>query len=206
MQSATTSKTSGPYRIVIAVAFDATTHHVLREGFRLSGRRSGCELHAVHAVSDSGSVADTEQRMIDATEELNEHLEALWGEAAERRVMGHIRAGKPVDTILQVAVDVNADLLVVGTHQRAGIERLLVGSTAESVLHKACCPVLVALPKDYRGEAQTPGIEPPCNECLVTRALGDHAPYWCERHSKRYAAPHLYVPRDEGRNSLMPTY
>jgi nucleotide-binding universal stress UspA family protein len=38
---------------------------------------------------------------------------------------------------------VNADLIVMGTHGRTGLPRLLMGSVAEKVLRKALCPVLV---------------------------------------------------------------
>jgi len=47
-----------------------------------------------------------------------------------------------VDEILQRAVDMPADLIVMGTHGRSGVDRLVLGSVAERVLAKARCPVL----------------------------------------------------------------
>lgn len=44
--------------------------------------------------------------------------------------------------ILKLAAEVDADFIVMGTHGRAGISRLLVGSTAEGVVRHASCPVL----------------------------------------------------------------
>jgi K+-sensing histidine kinase KdpD len=50
--------------------------------------------------------------------------------------------GDPSAVILDVAREINADLIVLGTHGRKGISRLFVGSVAEQVVRKAECPVL----------------------------------------------------------------
>jgi nucleotide-binding universal stress UspA family protein len=46
------------------------------------------------------------------------------------------------DEILQVADEIGADLIVLGTHGRTGLGRLLMGSVAEQVVRRARCPVL----------------------------------------------------------------
>ena len=53
-----------------------------------------------------------------------------------------IREGDTASEILSQAIDMKADLLVMGTHGRSGFERLLLGSVTEKVLRKASCPVL----------------------------------------------------------------
>ena len=53
-----------------------------------------------------------------------------------------IREGTAAGEILDAAVELDADLLVIGTHGRSGFERLVLGSVAEKVLRKAPCPVL----------------------------------------------------------------
>ena len=50
------------------------------------------------------------------------------------------------DAILQQAEALTADLLVLGSHGFTGVNRLLLGSTAESVLHHAAVPVLIVPP------------------------------------------------------------
>lgn len=50
--------------------------------------------------------------------------------------------GEPVPVILQTAQEIGADLIVMGTHGRTGLRRLLMGSVAENVVRKAACPVL----------------------------------------------------------------
>jgi nucleotide-binding universal stress UspA family protein len=53
-----------------------------------------------------------------------------------------LREGNTAGEILEQADSMKADLLVIGTHGRAGFDRLLLGSVAEKVLRKASCPVL----------------------------------------------------------------
>jgi universal stress protein A len=51
--------------------------------------------------------------------------------------------GNPGDEIVDYARKIGADLIVMGTHGRGGLRRVLLGSVAEKVLRAACCPVLV---------------------------------------------------------------
>jgi nucleotide-binding universal stress UspA family protein len=56
--------------------------------------------------------------------------------------------GDPAAEIVQYAIDASIDLIVMGTHGRTGLERLLMGSVAEKVMREAPCSVLVVkLPK-----------------------------------------------------------
>jgi nucleotide-binding universal stress UspA family protein len=56
--------------------------------------------------------------------------------------------GDPATEIVRYARDAGIDLIVMGTHGRTGLERLLMGSVAEKVLREAPCSVLVVkLPK-----------------------------------------------------------
>jgi nucleotide-binding universal stress UspA family protein len=50
--------------------------------------------------------------------------------------------GVPFVEIIKTAKERNADLIVIGTHGRTGIDHMLFGSTAEKVVRKAACPVL----------------------------------------------------------------
>jgi nucleotide-binding universal stress UspA family protein len=55
-----------------------------------------------------------------------------------------LQEGSPTEVILRTAEEVHADLIVMGTHGRTGLGRLLLGSVAEAVLRQAPCPVLTA--------------------------------------------------------------
>lgn len=54
-----------------------------------------------------------------------------------------LREGTPAEEILRAADDVGADLIVMGSHGRTGLGRLLMGSVAEAVMRRAGCPVLL---------------------------------------------------------------
>lgn len=58
-----------------------------------------------------------------------------------------LREGKPADEILSAAREWEADAIVIGTRGRSGVSRLVLGSTAESVVRHAPCPVLVVKPR-----------------------------------------------------------
>lgn len=53
-----------------------------------------------------------------------------------------LRTGDARDVINQTAKEIGADLIVVGTHGRRGVTRVLLGSVAETVVRTAPCPVL----------------------------------------------------------------
>ncbi len=54
-----------------------------------------------------------------------------------------VRGGHPAREILAVAEEIQANLIVLGSHGRGGFEHLLLGSVAERVMRKAGCPVMV---------------------------------------------------------------
>jgi nucleotide-binding universal stress UspA family protein len=53
-----------------------------------------------------------------------------------------LKAGDAVAEILSMARHLPCDLIVLGTHGRTGLDRLLMGSVAEQIVRKAPCPVL----------------------------------------------------------------
>lgn len=71
-------------------------------------------------------------------------LHALRSPLPTVRVEHRLREGDAADEILRLAAEAPCDLIVMGTHGRKGVSRLLMGSVAEAVLRKAPCPVLTA--------------------------------------------------------------
>jgi len=93
-------------------------------------------------------------------------LEGSLGEAAEAdlaslvgpaqraglNAAAEVRDGQPAAEIVRMGQELRADLIVMGTHGRAGFQRFLLGSVAETVLRRATCPVLT-VPPGARGKA-----------------------------------------------------
>ncbi|EKO38044.1 MAG: universal stress protein UspA-like protein [Solidesulfovibrio magneticus str. Maddingley MBC34] len=61
---------------------------------------------------------------------------------------GLVLAGYPAEEILAAAEEQHADLIVMGTHGRTGIDRIIFGSVAEKVVKSARCPVLTVKPRE----------------------------------------------------------
>lgn len=65
-------------------------------------------------------------------------------EEAGARVTSHIVSGDPADAICDAAVELDVDLVVTGTQGRSGLDKFLLGSVAERVVHICSRPVMVA--------------------------------------------------------------
>jgi nucleotide-binding universal stress UspA family protein len=83
------------------------------------------------------------QELAEAGEELERTAAALTSTAVDKR----IEVGDVSGTICKVAADLNVDVIVVGSHGRGALERLLLGSVSDQVVRHAPCPVLVIRPR-----------------------------------------------------------
>ena len=146
----------------------------------------GAELHMVHVVPQlEGMPAAI---AIDGARDL---LERTCEEAGLGKTPTlHINAGVPWREIVQLAANLHADAIILGTHDRGSLSRMLLGSVTEEVMRKAGCPVYVARAKDH--SATTPEIEPPCTACVAIQAQTSGRTLWCERHTKRHAHGRLH--------------
>lgn len=63
------------------------------------------------------------------------------------KVSRFLKVGSPRDEIIATADEWDADLIILGTHGRTGLDHFIAGSVAESVVRKAQCPVLI-IPKE----------------------------------------------------------
>ena len=78
-----------------------------------------------------------------------------WGSEAQasvRDIEKLVVRGVPFVEIIKTARDRGVDLIVIGTHGRTGIDHMLFGSTAEKVVRKAPCAVLVVRHPEHRFE------------------------------------------------------
>jgi nucleotide-binding universal stress UspA family protein len=90
-------------------------------------------------------------KVLRATEDHSEVLlKQFCHDAVERlsKVRYHVRTGDPFERILDGAEDLATDLIVLATHGRTGIKRLVIGNVAEKVVRHAPCPVLTMKPKN----------------------------------------------------------
>jgi universal stress protein A len=63
-----------------------------------------------------------------------------------------VRGGIPETVIVEVAAELDIDLIVMSTHGRTGIVHFILGSVAETVIRESGCPVLIVKSKPVAGE------------------------------------------------------
>ncbi len=148
------------HRIVVGVDFTETGDRALDDAIELSAWREG-ELHPVFVLQQErkGKLAELDRALETARDRLRERVITRCqaaGRRGEQHVVLHVRVGDPAKALHQVAVDVDADLIVVGTHGRRGLEKMLIGSVADSLVRTARLPVLVARPKQLEELERTP--------------------------------------------------
>lgn len=94
---------------------------------------------------------EAQKELVEAAKSLvNERVKKLTEVFGRQSVTAEVREGYVTDTILEAAKDWPADLIVVGSHGRTGITRLLLGSVSEAVVSQAPCSVeIVKMPKKH---------------------------------------------------------
>jgi nucleotide-binding universal stress UspA family protein len=111
----------------------------------------GAELLLFHVVAPGGYPAEglvpprLHRELVDSVHrEAHEGMGRLLEHVAEPflKVRSRIQEGSPAAAILDVAREEQADLIVVGTHSRTGLERVALGSVADRVIRQAACPVV----------------------------------------------------------------
>lgn len=141
-------------RILAATDFSHEAEAALTASLALlGGPPAETEVILLHACQvpyelglDSGyiSAASGLQQCRDLMQPVQRRLEETAGQLHESGSRTRILAieGYPPEVIVEQAEQVGADLIVMGTHGRTGLAHVLLGSTAERVIHRAPCPVL----------------------------------------------------------------
>jgi len=147
-------------QVVVAYDFSDTADVALERALDLV---IGAPDHVLHFIT----VLDSSQPYRTADEIQHQLLERLrWlfearAPSADVEFFVHARIGQPVEEILGLAEEVGADLILMGSHGRTGVRRVLLGSVSEAVLRGARCPVLVARKKGYEHVALEKVVETP---------------------------------------------
>jgi nucleotide-binding universal stress UspA family protein len=113
--------------------------------------REGAKLVLLRAVEMHGApFLDPVDAQVAAIEEAEKYLAGVAARAREggaTDVETSVWYGPPVDSIADAAQFRKADLIVMSTHGRSGLGRLVLGSVAESVLRATSTPILLLRPQ-----------------------------------------------------------
>jgi nucleotide-binding universal stress UspA family protein len=145
-------------RILVPVDGSATANRGLKEALRLAKahRARLCLLHVVEEffVAQAGEAIAYAEEMFDALKASGRKVLARAQATARSRgarsstVLVESIAQPVADVIVRQARRFKADLIVLGTHGRRGVRRMVLGSDAEQVLRRAPCPVLLVRASD----------------------------------------------------------
>jgi nucleotide-binding universal stress UspA family protein len=184
-------------RFKLVVGVDASDHadEVVEFALDQAARHERPELHLLQVVD-----AETEE----ALQTARQHLAAVVGskldtfvpdaERGDWRVRLHVRAGGAADEILALALEVAADLLVIGGHTE-GRRHPHLGHTSSSVLASSPCPtLLVRVAEQESHDLATQQ----CPDCVRVRAESDGEVWFCDQHTGGYLSTStLLMPHSE---------
>jgi nucleotide-binding universal stress UspA family protein len=205
--NAESSSLSGRGSLLIATDFSESSTQATMHGLQ-TATQWGTTPHVVHVCEKSMDLLAIDfrgERMLLTPEKgqqlVAEHVDQLlqsyrntYGEPGFGVAMSHIAVGDPADSIVKLAEELRVSMIVVGTSRKKGVERLLLGSTAERVVRRAGCAVLVSRPLEPSPEE---AIEPPCPACVAERRSTGGAEVWCATHRQQHERRHTYHYRDK---------
>jgi nucleotide-binding universal stress UspA family protein len=151
--------------VLFATDFSATSEAALPYATVIC-RRFGSTLHSAHVLSDAsllmmtGGVDYVSMSTIyeDAHTEAGVKLDQISSHLEGIKHHNYVRHGQVWKNLAGIVDENQIDLIVVGTHGRSGLGKLLLGSVAEDILRHAPCPVLTVGPK-VSGRAKLPAIQ-----------------------------------------------
>ena len=156
-------------KILIAIDYDPTAQKVTEAGYALAKVMNAKTilLHVISNVTyysslnyspimgfEGFSSVDTVQ--IDTIEEIQKvaqtYLDKSKQHLGDERIQTVVKNGDYGETILKTAKELDVDIIVMGTHSRRGLEKILVGSVAEKVLRHSLIPVFIIPTKALEGK------------------------------------------------------
>ncbi len=150
--------------VLFATDFSSTSESAFPYAVAIC-RRFGATMHAAHVLSDAsllmmtGGVDYVSMSTIyeDAHTEARVKLDQICARADGITHHNYVRHGQVWKSLAGIVDENKIDLIVVGTHGRSGLGKLLLGSVAEDILRHACCPVLTVGPR-VSGRAKLPAF------------------------------------------------
>jgi universal stress protein A len=150
-------------RILVATDFSLDSDAAVAYGLALA-KTVHASIHILHVVDNpmaagvwssdiySAEIAALQINLIrDAKKNLKRAIASI--DHPGVKIVGDVRAGRPATTIVEVARDQRVDLIVIASHGRTGVTRLMMGSVAEHVVRHSPCAVLVVRPPEQTQQA-----------------------------------------------------
>lgn len=124
--------------ILAAIDFSEATPKILEQAETLA-RALDAHLWLIHSEETSTEVRQDQQNIKDLVDNIR---------ATGIKTTGLLLEGDSAEVICSKALEVEADFILIGSHGRTGLSKLLLGSVSDAVLRKAPCPVMIV--KGYK--------------------------------------------------------
>lgn len=136
------------HTIIVPIDFLEHTDQIVEFALYIS-KQLNSELRFAHIVDPPHNYGGYEYPSLGAlTDEIMKHAEKQMKELIIKNKNnclgcdGKVLKGNIVDSIIKYAKDEKADLIIIGTHGRKGLDKMWLGSVAERVIKRAPCPTL----------------------------------------------------------------
>lgn len=145
-------------KILIALDYNPSAQKVAETGHNLA-KAMHSQTTLLHVISDFNYYSSRDYSPVMGFEGFNNVMDIYsideLRKAAERyldnskrhlndeSIQTMVKTGEFGENILSTAMEINAELIVLGTHSRRGLEKILVGSVAEYVLHNSLIPLFI---------------------------------------------------------------
>lgn len=153
-------------KILVALDYNPSAQKVAEMGNELA-KAMNAQMTLLHVVSDityysslnyspimgfegfnSPGMLDTDTIAV-IKKAAQDYLDKSKSHLGDPTIETAVRNGEFGQTILDTAEEINADIIVIGTHSKRGLEKILMGSVAESVFHHSTIPVFIIPTKAY---------------------------------------------------------
>ncbi|MCX8085014.1 MAG: universal stress protein [Calditerrivibrio sp.] len=146
-------------KILVPTDFSETSKYAMQYAIEFA-KNFGAELRIVHVIFDESQIVafylpqvtfqNLDQELEESAKKQMDEFLAHFPELKEVTYDVKMLKGTAFVEIISEAKDMKADLIIIGTHGRTGLEHVLFGSTAEKVVRKSPCPVLTVKPKNFK--------------------------------------------------------
>jgi len=147
-------------KVLIALDYSPAAEKIAETGYALA-KATGAEVTLIHVVAEpdyystldyspimgyTGFTSPDMLTLVDDTELKNasrDFLEQSKKHLGDESIAIMLGEGECAEAILKAAADLSADIIVMGTHSRRGLDKILMGSIAEKVLNHSDIPLLI---------------------------------------------------------------
>jgi Universal stress protein UspA and related nucleotide-binding proteins len=146
-------------KILVPTDFSETSRYAMEYAIEFA-KSFNAELKIVHVIFDESQIVafylpqvtfqNLDQELEESAKKQMDEFISSFPELKNVNYSVKMLKGTAFIEIISEAKEYDADLIIIGTHGRTGLEHVLFGSTAEKVVRKAHCPVFTVKPKNFK--------------------------------------------------------